>query len=164
MLEALAYSEFSQWMIISPWAYPTLLTTHGLGMAVVVGLTVMAALRVLGFPAALPLAPYRQALPLGLVAFALNALSGLALFVADAVTLWANPSFQFKLVAIVAGIAVLWLLDRGALRRGAAVEAAGGTYVATGSERLLAVLAILIWCAAVIVSGRLIAYLAPDLF
>ena len=164
MLEALANSDYAMWMVTSSWAYPFLLTAHGLGMAVVVGLTVMIALRLLGFPGTVPVTPYRGTIPLGLVAFAINALSGLGLFAADAVTMWANPSFQVKLVSIAIGIVILWLLGRGPLRRAVAVEAQGQAFVATGGERTLAVLAILFWCGAVIVSGRFIAYLAPALF
>lgn len=164
MLDALSNSEFAQWMVVSRWAYPAFLTTHGLGMAVVVGLVVMTALRVLGFPKQLPLGPYSRAFLLGAGALLVNVASGTALFVADAITLWANPSFQFKLVSIVVGLVALWLMLRGSLRRARAVEAEGAEFVATGGEKFVAILNILIWCAAVIVSGRLIAYLAPDLF
>lgn len=164
MLEALANSDFAMWMVVSPWAYPALLTAHGLGMAFVVGLTLMISLRILGFPAQVPLSPYRRTIPLGVAAFVVNALSGTLLFAADAVTLWPNPSFQVKLVSIAIGLVVLWLLGRGPLRRAVAVEAQGERFVATGGERVLAVLAIAFWCGAVIVSGRLIAYLAPALF
>ena len=161
MLETLAYSEFSQWVVASPRAYPTFLTLHGLGMAFVVGITIVTSLRVLGYPAQLPLAGYRRLLPLGIFAFVVNLASGTALFVADAVTMWENPSFQFKLVAILAGLVVLWRLYRGPLARAAR---SGATFHATGGERLLALAAIMLWGAAVIVSGRLIAYLAPALF
>lgn len=164
VLEALANSDYAMWMVVSSWAYPTLLTAHGLGMAFVVGLTVMVSLRLLGFPAAVPVTPYRRVIPLGLAAFFVNALSGTLLFAADAVTLWDNPSFQIKLVSIAIGLVVLWLLGRGPLRRAAQVEAVGETFVATGAEKLLAVLAMVFWAGAVIVSGRLIAYLAPALF
>jgi hypothetical protein len=164
VLETLAYSDFASWMVVSPWAYPAFLTAHGLGMAVVVGLTLMVALRILGYPEQLALSGYRPAIRLGIAAFIVNATSGTLLFVADAVTLWPNPAFQFKLVAIVIGILALWLMVRGAMRRAAALEARGETFVATGSEKAVAILTIVIWCAAVIVSGRLIAYLAPDLF
>jgi hypothetical protein len=164
MLEALANSDYAMWMVSSPWAYPALLTAHGLGMAFVVGLTLMISLRVLGFPSAVPVTPYRRTVPLGVAAFVINALSGTLLFAADAVTLWPNPSFQIKLVSIAIGLVVLWLLGRGPLRRAAAVEAQGERFVATGGDKALATLAIAFWCGAVIVSGRLIAYLAPALF
>jgi hypothetical protein len=164
MFESLANSAFSQWMVTSKWAYPALLTLHGLGMAVLVGLTTMISLRVLGFPRQVPLAPYAKALPLGIGAFVINAISGTLLFVADAATLSQNPAFIFKIVSIVIGLFVLWRFYRGpiagAVRQ---ADAGGGEYVPTGKDKALAIVAMLLWAVAVIGSGRLIAYLAPDL-
>jgi predicted alpha/beta hydrolase family esterase len=50
MLQELSDSAFSKWVASARFVYPTLLTAHGLGVAIVVGITVMIALRVLGFP------------------------------------------------------------------------------------------------------------------
>lgn len=164
MFETLANSQFSQWMIASSWAYPLLLTLHGLGMAMLVGLTTMTGLRVLGFPRQVPLAPYAKTLPLGIAAFVVNAISGTLLFVADASTLSQNPAFIFKLISIVIGMIVLWRFYKGpiagAVRQ---ANAGGGEYVATRGDKTLAIVAVLLWAFAVIGSGRLIAYLAPDL-
>ena len=150
-------------MIVSPWAYPTLLTLHGLGMAVVVGLTVMVGLRVLGFPSNLPLAPYIRVVPLALFAFAVNASSGIALFVADAVTLSQNPAFLFKICSIIVGLFVFRRFYRGPLMGAVAQAQAGfGEYVPTRGDKVLAITAMAIWVIAVIGSGRLIAYMAPE--
>jgi hypothetical protein len=100
----------------------------------------------------------------GVVGFVLNAFSGVMLFVADAQALANNPSFIIKMISIVLGIAVLWFFNRGPLQGAVRQASAGqGTYRASGGDKALAVLAILIWLVAVIVSGRLIAYLAPAL-
>jgi hypothetical protein len=164
MFEALSNSAFSQWMVVSRWAYASLLTLHGLGMAVLVGLTTMVSLRVLGFPKQLPLAPYAKVLPLGVAAFIVNAISGTLLFIADASTLSQNPAFIFKLVSIVIGLFVLWRFYKGpiagAVRQ---ANAGGGEYEPTKLDKALAIFAIALWALAVIGSGRLIAYLAPDL-
>lgn len=158
------------WVDISPWAYPFLLTVHGLGMAVVVGLTVVIALRILGFPAKVPLGAYRSLLPILLVAFAFNAASGVILWVTDAMQLTTNTSFQIKMVSIVLGCIVLWRLNKVVLGPAAradappaADEAVGGVrvdaYAPTGGARALAIGSVLIWWLSVIVSGRLVAYL-----
>src|SRR5690349_1658018 len=104
MWASLETSWLAQWIQASPWPYPTLLSIHGLGMGVVVGLTTVVALRVLGFPKGIPLGSYMQALPYLVVAFVFNAASGVALFIADASNLASNISFQIKLVAIVIGL------------------------------------------------------------
>ncbi len=154
------------WVDISPWAYPFLLTVHGLGMAVVVGLTVVIALRILGFPGKVPLSAYRGLLPILLVAFAFNAASGVVLWITDAMQLTANPSFQIKMASIVIGCALLWSLNRvvlGPAGRAAVVGADGVVvdgYVPTGKAKAVAIGLVLIWWLSVIVSGRLVAYLA----
>lgn len=154
------------WVDISPWAYPFLLTVHGLGMAVVVGLTVVIALRILGFPAKVPLGAYRALLPILLVAFGFNAASGVVLWITDAMQLTANPSFQIKMASIVIGCALLWSLNRVVLgpAKQAGVVGADGVlvdgYVPTGKAKALAIGLVLIWWLSVIVSGRLVAYLA----
>lgn len=144
----------------SPWAYPFLLTVHGLGMAVVVGLTVMMAVRVLGFPTSAPLGAYRDALPWLSWAFAINALSGMALFVADAVALSENKSFQIKLLSIAVGLLVLARLFSTVILPAQRAEAQQETFVPPRSAKALAIAAIALWWLSVIVSGRLVAYLA----
>lgn len=161
MLAWLDDSAFSNWIDISEWAYPLLLTVHGLGMAVVVGVTVMIGLRILGFPAKVPLGAYTELVPYGVVAFIFNALSGVALFVHDAVALASNVSFIIKMVSIVVGLVVLWRLHVTVLRpfHAALVEGAEPPPLPS-SAKALAIASILIWWLSVLVSGRLVAYLS----
>lgn len=162
MLETLANSPYALWMVTSKWAYPTFLTAHGLGMAVVVGLTLMISLRVLGFPSQVPLAPYARTVPLGIVGFVVNALSGAALFFGDPVTLAGNPAFIVKLVIIAIGLVLLRQFYVRTLKRAVACAQGGqGEYQPSAGDKGLAIAAVLLWLVAVIVSGRLIAYLAP---
>jgi hypothetical protein len=165
MWSALETSAFSSWVAVSRWAYPTLLSLHGLGMAVVVGLTSMIALRVLGFPRQVPLGAYRKTLPWVVCAFLVNAASGIALFVIAASGLAANVSFQVKLISIALGLVVLWRLYAGPVAQAAVLETqiaqeADCGFVASRVQKAVAVAALLIWVVAVVVSGRLIAYLS----
>jgi hypothetical protein len=168
MWASLETSSLAQWIHASTWPYPTLLSIHGLGMGVVVGLTAVVALRVLGFPKDIPLGAYMQTLPYLVVAFVLNAASGIALFVADASSLASNVSFQIKLAAIAVGLVVVWRLYAGTVAPAARAEADPRSallprFPPARSARVLAVLSLLIWSVSVIVSGRLIAYLNPAL-
>ncbi|HTK35327.1 MAG TPA: hypothetical protein VL358_08600 [Caulobacteraceae bacterium] len=178
MFEWMVSTGLAHWVDESPWAYPFLLTVHGLGMAVVVGLTAMTGLRILGFPAKIPLGAYRGTLPWLVWAFIGNFLSGLVLFVHDAVALAGNVSFQVKVASLVVGVAVLWRMyshvvipawraetATGAVeteaRPGVVIDGSGVVaWVIPRSGKALAVVAILIWWLSVIVSGRLVAYLA----
>jgi hypothetical protein len=174
MWNSLETSALGVWIDSSSWAYPALLTAHGLGMAVVVGLTVMVSLRVLGFPRSAPLSAYHATWPYLLAAFVVNAASGAALFVADAAALAANRSFQIKLVSIVIGCVIVWRLYATVTGPAARADDAEFTpgpfgerlidgsaaFAVPGSARLLAAAAVLVWWLSVIVSGRLVAYLA----
>lgn len=165
MWSAFDQSGFALAIQSSTWAYPALLAAHGLGMAVVVGLTMVVALRILGFPKGAPLGGYLGTLPYLVAAFLVNAASGLALFVADATTLAANPSFQIKLIAITLGLLAVWRMYATAVGPAARLDTASPTGDATGfipsrSAKAMAVLSLLIWSLSVIVSGRLVAYLS----
>lgn len=145
----------------SSWGYPFFLTIHGLGMAVVVGLTAMTSLRILGFPRATPLGSYSGLTPYVAWAFLFNFLSGAALFISDADALAHNPSFQIKIGSIIVGLLVFWQLNRSALQPSARALAAGTDQPALPKmAKLWAILTILIWWLSVLVSGRLVAYLA----
>ena len=63
----------------SVWAYSGLISFHAFGLAFVVGLSWMIALRVLGFAPSLPLAPMEKLFPAIWIAFWVNAVSGIAL-------------------------------------------------------------------------------------
>ena len=165
MWSALDTSGLAQWIQISSWSYPTLLSIHGLGMSVVVGLTMVVALRILGFPRGVPLGAYKQTLPYFVVAFFFNFISGAMLFVADATSLAMNPSFQIKIVAIVVGLLVVWRMYAGAVAPAARLEygregAGVSSFTLPRDAKPLAVISLLIWSVSVIVSGRLVAYLS----
>lgn len=165
MWSYLDQSPLAQAINVSAWLYPTLLSAHGLGMAVVVGITTMISLRVLGFPKTVPLGAYRATMPYLVAAFLVNAVSGVLLFVAAASELAANISFQIKLVAIVVGLVGLWRMHTGVLVPAARADAgrlASEDFAPPGYAKPLAVLMLLIWTVAVIVSGRLIAYLSAN--
>ena len=85
--------------------------------------------------------------------FIVNALSGAMLFAADAPRKAANPLFEFKLVLIAVGVAVMAMMERSLL------QAASGATLAASERRLtgLAIASLVIWTAA-IAAGRLVAY------
>ena len=165
MLAWLETTGLAMWIDVSAWAYPFLLTVHGLGMAVVVGLTAVISLRILGFPANVPLGAYKGLMPYTLVAFFFNAVSGAALFVSDAQALAANISFIIKMVSIAVGLVVLWRINQTVLKPFHAAMVGGAEAPALpGSAKALAIAAILIWWLSVLVSGRLVAYLSAAEF
>lgn len=134
------------------WAYPTVLTLHTVGLALLVGANATLDLRLLGFGRSIPLPVMQQAFPVMWTGFWINALSGAFLFAADATTKGSTRLFVTKLGLVALGVVVIVATRRAAFGNGAATAGASG--LAKG----LAVLSLAIWVAA-ITAGRLMAYL-----
>jgi hypothetical protein len=135
------------------FGYSGVLFLHTLGLAMAVGASVVVDLRMLGAASRISIAALLPVFRFMWIGFIVNTLSGAMLFAADAPRKAANPFFEFKLVLIAVGIALMATMERSLLKSQSGVLLAG-------SERRLTRLAIaslLIWTAA-IVAGRLVAY------
>ncbi|WP_116809677.1 DUF6644 family protein [Steroidobacter cummioxidans] len=155
LLETLQNSEFSQWVLVSVWGYPILLTLHSIGLALLVGLLIIVDLRVLGVPRLLPFLPFNRLMALIWGAFAVNLSSGVALFVADGVKFFNSTAFRFKFASIVIGIVLAVVIKNTVLRQAPQLDAQQGAAPVTA--RALAVISILMWISA-IGFGRYMAY------
>ena len=155
ILASIEGSALATWTRESPsiWAYPTILTLHTFGLAMVVGANAIVDFTLLGFAPLIPIPSLRQLFPVMWSAFALNFVTGVLLFAADATTKAGQPVFYVKLILI--GVALL--IARAESRRLAQHERATGGEVAR-RLRSLALASLLAWTGA-IVAGRLLAYL-----
>jgi hypothetical protein len=153
MLNSLEQSAFSTWLLGSNsiWAYPTVLTLHTFGMMVLVGAALMIDLRLLGFGRAIPLQSMERLFRVMWGAFALNAVTGSMLFVADAAKRAPELIFWVKLLLVAVGLVTAVLIRRGSFQDGAV------PVVISGASKRLAVVSLLAWSAA-ITAGRLLAY------
>jgi hypothetical protein len=151
-LAALEGSGFGTWLRESPsvWAYPAVLTLHTMGLAVLVGGNAVLDLRLLGRGRRIPLASLDALFPVMWIGFWVNAISGVALFVADATTKGTTWIFMTKLVVIAAGVVVLLAIRRKVYGR-------GGPPVESPAGRALAAASLALWFLA-IVTGRYMAY------
>lgn len=109
LFEAIQNTAFPTFIRESPslMAYTLALSLHAMGLAVVVGLSTVVALRVLGVASTIPLAPLERLFPVMYVGFWVNALSGLALLSANLTGMLANPPFSVKLVLIAGGLRLI---------------------------------------------------------
>jgi hypothetical protein len=135
------------------WMYPVMLTLHAVGMAIVVGLLLMVNLRVLGFAKAIPLASMKGVNSVVVSGFAVNFLSGAMLFVGDAPRYATSAPFLIKMLCIVIGGVLAWVLAR--MLAATPPDRSGAT---SGHARALAALSTVVWLVA-ITAGRLTAYL-----
>ena len=153
LLITLESSAFSTWLreSTSLWAYPTILTLHTLGLAMLVGINAAFDLRVLGFADGVPLAriePFFKAMWVG---FWINLVTGAMIFATVATTKGTAPVFMIKLGLVVVGVTAVVLLRR-------IVYGGLSAPRITASARAWAVVSLVVWTAA-IVTGRLMAYL-----
>ena len=158
VLDYLQNLALAEWVRSSPslFAYSTVLTAHGVGLGMVVGVNTVIALRLLGVAQGIPLAALRQLYGIVWIGFFINLVSGLLLFIAEAHTMAAMVAFWAKLMFVAAGMIVSELLKRFYFRDLVSVQAG----VVTQVGRNLAIISLGCWYLA-LVAGRLTAY--PDM-
>ena len=158
MLDYLQNMALANWVRSSPslFAYTTVLTAHAVGLAIVVGVNTLIALRLLGVARDIPLAGLRRLYGVVWAGFLVNLISGFLLFIAEAHAMAAMAAFWGKLAFVAVGMIVAELLKRYYFADVASVEAG----VVTRVGRNLAITSLVSWYLALIV-GRLTGY--PDL-
>lgn len=155
MIELIEQSDFATWIRESPslLGYTLLLALHAIGLAIVVGLNTVVALRILGIAPEIPLAPARKFFSLMYAGFWINALSGLALFTTNASSFLSNEAFLIKFAFIALAVLNLRLIKHHIFDEDGLPLAD----VATTKARTFAVASLAFWGGAII-AGRLTAY------
>ena len=153
LFTSLESTSFAIWLRESNtiWAYPTVLTLHTVGLALLVGASMALDLRLLGFAQRIPVATLSKSFRVMWFGFWLNLTTGVMLFTADASTKGATRLFAFKLALVTAGVASVLLIERVVFRGDP--ERASTRWPA----RALAVTSLVVWIAA-ITAGRFMAY------
>ena len=154
MLNWLDATALSTWLKESPsvWAFPTVLTLHTAGMAVLVGASYVFDLRLLGVGRRVPLSEYRWVFPTLAVGLFINIVTGVLLFIKYP-THWGTAiPFLIKMGLVIASVATLVPMRSLVLGSGAEQREV------SSNMRLLAIASILVWTGAV-TAGRLLAYL-----
>lgn len=136
-------------------AYPTILFLHTLGLAVLVGFSVSADIRLLGVAPRIPLASVSRLFPFMWLGFWINAISGTLLFIADPIRKSMNPLFEIKLALVGLGLTCMVLIQRQLYLFD---TAPGVEKRARSRSKVLAISSLAIWASA-IAAGRLLAYL-----
>lgn len=134
------------------WAFPFILFLHTTGIALTAGCSFIVSMALLGWIAPVSPQSLRRLLSWFWAGFVLNAVSGTLLFLAAATVTGYKPTYYLKLVLIVLGVAAF-----------VPIASFVRDDVTTASSipvrlKTLAAASLLSW-AAVIATGRLIAYL-----
>jgi hypothetical protein len=132
-------SVFGYWMIIA---------FHAIGMGLLVGTSVLVALRWLGVARDLPLAALRLLYPLIWIGFWVQIVTGVLLMIAYPTKMFMTPAFYVKMACIAAGMVVMVKMERRLPTSGNAE-----------APPSLAIWSLALWAGA-LAAGRLIAYTA----
>lgn len=153
LFRSLQDSQFTDWFLGSDsiWTYPLVLTLHTVGLAVLVGASVIIHLRLLGVGPGVPPVRLRVLYQFIWYGFALNLVTGLILFVSQAADRVVDAVFYTKLASI---FLALWL---GQVAKRFLKEPVSVTLAERGRARVVAVGGLALWSVG-IVAGRLVAY------
>jgi hypothetical protein len=156
VLAWLENTEFAVWERSETlWGWPLTLTIHVLGTAIVIGLIFIISLRLLGLFETIPYASLNRLFPVLWIAFAVEFLTGVALWITKPTRYVADAAFVLKFLLVIVGV-VLTTQFYGTIKREAALWEAAG---AVSSREVKFVAAnLLVWCI-VLIAGRLTAYL-----
>ena len=147
-LEATGLAE---WVRSSIPGYPSMIALHAVGMAVMVGLSLVIDMRVLGWFSGIPLSALQRFFGLAWLGFGINFLSGGALFSAQATTYITDWVFMTKMALVLLGAITAAILQPALAKASPTAPLSGGTKAVAG-------VAIVFWVVASIM-GRLTAYL-----
>src|SRR3954462_5900553 len=115
--QRLQSSAFTDWFLGSPsiWAYPTVLTLHTVGMAILVGASFVINLRVLQVSGLIRLHRLQPLYRFIWIGFAINLASGVVLFVTEAADRIVDPVFYIKMSSIAVALVMAVVVRRRAL-------------------------------------------------
>jgi hypothetical protein len=145
----------ARWVRESPSlaAFPTVLFTHTLGMAVVAGLSGAMDLRILGVGREIALSHAAKLFRLIWIGFAFSSVSGVLLLMAGASTKLISPVFYVKMIFLLFA-----MLDLLAIRQKVFRDPLVDKVPVSSVGKFLAIASLIFWIGT-ITAGRLMAYL-----
>ena len=145
-------SGLGQYVKTSQYPFSVCESLHFIGLCVLIGAMLVVDLRLLGVLKGISVRATMRLVPVAIAGFAINLVSGIALFSSEPFNYWYNPAFKLKMVLILlAGANALWHEFMCKAR----VCALGDDAEADTGAKVVAGLSLLLW-AGVIVLGRLL--------
>jgi uncharacterized membrane protein len=112
--EILKSAAITRFLAQHPWAWPTAEVLHFIGLAVLFGVAVAVNLRLLGFMKHVALVDAYKLLPVAMVAFVIQGVTGMVFFIGQAFQYISNPAFHWKMalmLVVTANVLYLTLFD-----------------------------------------------------
>jgi len=102
-------TSLHNWVISTPWAWPTFETFHFIGLCLLLGAMLIIDLRLAGFWKQIRITTIHNFLPFAAIGFLINFLTGIMFIFGEPKTYALNVGFQLKILLIlIAGINALW--------------------------------------------------------
>lgn len=133
-------------------AFPVIIVFHALGMGFLVGVALAINGRVLGLAKGIPLTLLKNFIPVAMLAFLVNAVSGILLLIGYPTKALTNPVFYIKLLCIALALWNLRWFTTNILN-----NAVYDTGAIPRRAQKLAIASTVLWASAII-AGRLLAY------
>jgi hypothetical protein len=135
------------------WMWPTLETLHFVGLCLLFTTVLIVNLRLLGMMKVVPYSAVYQLLPIGMLGFAINLITGMLFFLGIPTQYNANPVFYWKIVFVLLGglNTAYFMISDDSWRAQSGTNAPAGPRVAAAS-------AIFIW-AAVLYCGHMLPFI-----
>jgi hypothetical protein len=89
------------WVSEKAWTWPAAETLHFIGMALLFGVSLLLLMRMLGAVKSIPFSGIHRLLPLGILGFVINVLTGMLFFVASPGLYLGKNSFHIKMACII---------------------------------------------------------------
>ena len=150
-------STLSVWVISNGYLWPALESIHFLGLSLLIGTVGLFDLRLLGFARNIEPKTLHRLVPLGVLGYGINAITGALFFVGDTGQYVYNDAFHFKMLfMLLAGInvAVFYLTT---YRQVEGVRAGGHTPLLA---KIIGGVSLVLWLG-VITCGRLLTFYRP---
>jgi uncharacterized membrane protein len=105
-----ATEAIKQFVLTNPWVWPTCETLHFVGMSLMFGVLMIVNLRLIGAMNGMSYASVHRLLPLGILGFGINFVTGMMFFIGAPEQYIDNVSFHWKMILLgLAGLNFLFL-------------------------------------------------------
>lgn len=137
------------------WMFPALETLHFMGLCILMGGLLVVDLRLIGYVKFIPTRAAMAFVPIIIIGFVINLISGIGFFCADPFGYYPNLYFRWKMFLILlAGLNALWYWLGGQHQKVLALAEGADT---ESSAKIIAWASLVFWTS-VIVLGRLIPF------
>jgi uncharacterized membrane protein len=103
-------ASIASFVVGRPWVWPASETLHFIGLALLLGIVLLVNLRMLGIAKSVSFEVLHRLLPLGVLGFGINAITGMLFFIAAPEQYTKNVAFYWKIVLMMlAGVNILYL-------------------------------------------------------